>query len=227
VGRLRESGSDPRLVPGRLVRLLDQLLFLLLEEDGESGRDVGRLSLKLALRILELGDQVIELHTDVVLGCHQVIEDAQVGVELIPNSVFAIQVRKAGIPLRLQFGEIAFEPGLQSMCMLARDNEIDGRHERLAQATRPGNNLEQRGWLAVCGSCDCPHLSAFDIDAVLCVLDLGVELSNLILEGGDAILLRSDLVCQPLFAGGSPVERCAELLLRCQRPGEIAAEACA
>src|SRR3982074_3598320 len=108
---------------------------------------------------------------------------------------------------------------------LPRNNQIHGRHERLAQAAGSSDYLEQRLGLAISRARHGPDLAAFDVDAFLRVLDLRVELCDLVLEGCDPILLRSDLVREPLLAGGSSIERGAQLLLRRECPGKVGTQA--
>src|SRR5712692_2130008 len=79
-------------------------------------------------------------------------------------------------------------------------------------------------WLAIRRARHRGDLRALDVDPILRVLDLGVEQRHLVFEVGDPSLLLVDLVAEHLLARGRLVQCGAQLLLRRERPGDVAAK---
>src|SRR6266699_3933485 len=193
---------------------------------GHCSGHVGGLTLELAFRRLDLRDQVIQLCAEVVLADHQVVEGVHVGDKLVTQAGLAIEVGQASVAIGLQLEQVRFELGLQRVRAITGDNEIHGRHQCFTQAAGARDDLEQGLRLSVRGTGDGRDLGSLDVDAVLCLLDLSIELRDLVLEVGDGGLLLSDLVGKDLLADRRLVQSDAQPLLRGKCSRQVAAEAC-
>jgi len=110
-----------RLVPGRLVGLLDQVLLLGLEESRKCRGHVWRLVLQPVLSRLYLRDDVRRLVGDVGLRAEQVIQGAEARDELVSRPALAIEVSLPSVAVSLELQQVDFKPRLQGMGSLARD----------------------------------------------------------------------------------------------------------
>jgi hypothetical protein len=106
---------------------------LRLEQLRESARHVGRLVAQLVFGVLDLSHEVAELAAHVVLLTHHLLQRAEVGVEQVQRSLFAVEIVLPRLAIGLQLCQVGLELCLQRVRPLAGDDRVGGCDQRLVQ----------------------------------------------------------------------------------------------
>ena len=213
------------LGPGRRLRLLRQAQLLLLEQMREGGRDVGRLVGNLGGGRLDAADQVGELPGEVVEPALRRRELVESRLDLVEDGVLLVEVGLAGVAIRLDLRKVALEPVLQRVGALPGHDHVGRRRQRVRQAAGAGDDVQEGRRPPVHGPRERRDLLFLRVDLRLQVGDLLIELLDFALQRRDTRLLDRQLVAQDLLARGSLAHGLAELLLRREGPGQVAAQA--